>query len=244
MQQNSSVHTGWPHSNLPIQLNQGRMKGLGGVESGWVMILETKIGKITQGRIRSDTALDQTQDKRSNSSAMRADTTLDHKHSNFSYCILPAALLRSSGEIPDMSSKEDKEPLRMPFVFTNLILKFCKDSVMLSPPYHPPVLALFSPRWVGCMVSMPQAAVGAQPECNRILLSIQFGPTATFHLSDQSFYPMSLHISQHCKGVWNFIRLKISFTRSRCQHPLPATLGGPASWVPGQTGLTAYVMQL
>ena len=208
------------------------------------MILETKIGKITQGRIRSDTALDQTQDKRSNSSAMRADTTLDHKHGNFSYCILPAALLRFSGEIPDMSSKEDKEPLRMPFVFTNLILKFCKDSVMLSPPYHPPVLALFSPRWVGCMVSMPQAAVGAQPECNRILLSIQFGPTATFHLSDQSFYPMSLHISQHCKGVWNFIRLKISFTRSRCQHPLPATLGGPASWVPGQTGLTAYVMQL
>ena len=144
------------------------------------MILETKIGKITQGRIRSDTALDQTQDKRSNSSAMRADTTLDHKHGNFSYCILPAALLRFSGEIPDMSSKEDKEPLRMPFVFTNLILKFCKDSVMLSPPYHPPVLALFSPRWVGCMVSMPQTAVGAQPECNRILLSIQVGPTATF----------------------------------------------------------------
>jgi hypothetical protein len=69
MQQNSSVHTGWPHSNLPIPLNQGRMKGVGGVDSGWVMILETKIGEITQGRIRLDTALAQMQDNRSNSSA-------------------------------------------------------------------------------------------------------------------------------------------------------------------------------
>ena len=52
---------------------------------------------------------------------MRADTTLDHKHGNFSYYILPASILRLAGEIPDMSSKEDKEQLRIPFVFTNLI---------------------------------------------------------------------------------------------------------------------------
>ena len=50
-------------------------------------------------------------------------------------------------------------------------------------PNHPPVLALFSPRWVGCMVSMPQIAVGVQPECDKILLPKQVGPTATFQSS-------------------------------------------------------------
>ena len=160
---------------------------------------------------------------------MRADTTLDHKHGNFSYYILPASILRLAGEIPDMSSKEDKEQLRMPFVFTNLILKFCKDSVMLSPPYHPPVLALFSPRWVGCMVSMPQTDVGAQPECNRILLSIQ---VAVFAPQQPSTYPTN-HFTQQDRYISHSIAKCLEFHQTQNKFykiPLPASTSSRTWW--------------
>ena len=96
---------------------------------------------------------------------------------------------------------------------------------MLSPPYHPPVLALFSPRWVGCMVSMPQAAVGAQPECNRILLSIGW-PHSNLPLIRPIILPNVVTYLTALQRCLEFHQTQNKFYKI----PLPASTSSHAWW--------------
>ena len=157
---------------------------------------------------------------------MRADTTLDHKHGNFSYYILPASILRLAGEIPDMSSKEDKEQLRMPFVFTNLILKFCKDSVMLSPPYHPPVLALFFSK-MGRMHGLDAPGCCGCPTWMQ-----QNSPVHRLAPKQPSTYPTN-HFTEQCRYISHSIAKCLEFHQTQNKFykiPLPASTSSHAWW--------------